>query len=103
MAETPQDRGAWRKREPWEGALHLKGTRSVHTMGLRSTIDVAFLSGDSTVLRVSTLKPWRVAFGGRGARSAVEAGAGALERWGVQVGDQLEVRETPHDALSDGP
>ena len=31
--------------------------------------------------------------GGRTARSAVQTEAGSLERWGVRVGDQLEVRE----------
>ena len=60
---------------------------------MRFPIDVAFLSGDLTVLRVTQLKPWRVAVGGRGVRSTVETEAGSLERWGVRVGDQLEVRE----------
>ena len=53
---------------------------------------MAFLSVDLTVVRVTRLKPWRVAVGGR-AGAAVETEAGSLERWGVRVGDQLEVRE----------
>jgi uncharacterized membrane protein (UPF0127 family) len=68
--------------------------RTVSTVGMRFPIDVAFLSADRTVLRVTRLKPWRFARGGRAAHSVVEAEAGSLERWGVQVGDQLEVRET---------
>ena len=103
MADTPADRGAMRGRDGCEGALHLDGARAVHTGGMRFPVDVAFLSGDLTVLRLVTLQPWRVALGGRGARSAVQTEAGALERWGVCVGDQLEVREAPRDATSERP
>jgi hypothetical protein len=69
---------------------------------MRFPVDVAFLSPGLTVVRVARLKPWRVALGGRQARSAVEAEAGAFERWGVRVGDQLEVREVPNNAMRDG-
>ena len=94
MASSPAERrDALRGRSGWEGALHLAGARTVHTAGVRFPIDVAFLSGDLTVLRVTQLKPWRVAVGGRGVCSTVETEAGSLERWGVRVGDQLEVRE----------
>ena len=65
----------------------------MHTLGMKFPIDVAFLSGERVVVRVAQLKPWRLAVGGRAARSAGETEAGALERWGVRVGDQLEVRE----------
>jgi uncharacterized membrane protein (UPF0127 family) len=82
-----------RGRTGCDGALHVEGLRTVHTAGMKFPIDVAFLSSDQTVLRLTRLKPWRVALGGRGAHSVVEAEAGSLERWGVRVGDQLEVRE----------
>jgi hypothetical protein len=92
MAESPgEGRGVWRGRPASEGALHVDGLRSVHTVGMRFTVDVAFLSAEHTVLRVTRLKPWRMALGGRGAQSVVQAEAGSLERWGVRVGDQLEV------------
>ena len=103
MTDTPAERGALRGREGCDGALHLEETRAVHTVGMRFPVDVAFLSEDLTVLRRTTLRPWRVALGGRGARSAVQTEAGALERWGVGVGDQLEVREAPRDATSERP
>jgi uncharacterized protein len=103
MAESPAERGALRGRNGCEGALHLDGVRSVHTVGMKFPIDVAFLSTDLTVVRVARLKPWRVAVGGRAVRSAVETEAGALERWGVRVGDQLEVREAPYGAVSGTP
>jgi hypothetical protein len=103
VAESPAERGALRGRSGCEGALHLEGVRTVHTVGMRFTIDVAFLASDRTVVRVARLKPWRVALGGRRVRSAVETEAGALERWGVQVGDQLEVRDVPSGAVGDRP
>ncbi len=103
MAESAAERGALRGRSGCDGALHLEGTRTVHTAGMKFVLDVAFLSGDRVVVRVARLKPWRIAVGGRTARSAVEAEAGSLERWGVRVGDQLEVREVPNGAVSDGP
>ena len=103
MADTPSERGALRGREGCDGALHLGPVRVVHTGGMRFPVDVAFLSDDLTVVRLTTVRPWRIALGGRGARSAVQAEAGALERWGVRVGDQLEVREAPQDATSERP
>jgi uncharacterized membrane protein (UPF0127 family) len=39
--------------------------------------------------------PWRVALPRKGTRSVLQAEAGALERWGVRVADQLEIREVP--------
>ena len=95
MPDSAADRGALRQRRGCEGALHLEGVRTVHTVGMAFPVDVAFLADDHTVVRVARLKPWRLARGGRRARSAVETEAGALERWGVHVGDQLEVCEVP--------
>ena len=103
MTDSPSERGALRGRSGCDGAVHLEGARRVHTIGMKFPVDVAFLSLDLTVVRVTRLKPWRVGLGGRAARSAVETEAGALERWGVRVGDQLEVREVPNGAVSDGP
>lgn len=86
-------RNGLRGRNGCEGALHLEGTRTVLTAGMKFPIDVAFLSSDLTVLRVRRLKPWRVALGRPNTRSVVQAEAGSLERWGVRVGDKLEVRQ----------
>jgi uncharacterized membrane protein (UPF0127 family) len=95
MADSPAERrAALRARDRWDGALHVAGgTRAVHTAGAKFPIDVAFLSVDQTVVRVTHLKPWRVAICGSAVHSRVETEAGSLERWGVRVGDQLEVRE----------
>jgi uncharacterized protein len=94
MADSAAERrGALRGRNGYDGALHVAGCRTAHTIGVRFPVDAAFLSGDLTVLRVAQLKPWRVALGGPSARSVVQTQAGSFERWGLRVGDQLEVRE----------
>ena len=80
-------------RESCEGALHLAGVRSVHTAGMKFAVDVAFLSEDLVVVRTVRLAPWRVARPRRGARSVLETEAGALDRWGVRLGDRLDIRE----------
>ena len=94
MAESSEERrNGLRGREGLDGALHLEGVRTVHTLGVGFPIDVAFLSSDLTVLRVASLKPRRMSVGGPGARSVVAAQAGSFDRWGVREGDHLEVRE----------
>jgi uncharacterized protein len=103
IADSAAERGVLRGRPGCEGALHVEGARTVHTVGMRFPIDVAFLSTDLTVVRLARLKPWRVALGGRAAHSTVQTEAGSLERWGVRVGDQLEVREVANGAASGTP
>ncbi len=79
-------------RDGYEGAMVLPRTRSVHTVGMRFAIDVAVCDGDMVVLGVTRLKPWRMSIPRRRGRSVIEAEAGAFERWGLRVGDQLELR-----------
>jgi uncharacterized protein len=76
----------------YEGALVLHRTRSVHTFGMRFAIDVALCDSELAVLRVTTLRPWRMCLPVRRGRSVIEAEAGAFERWGLKVGDRLELR-----------
>jgi hypothetical protein len=103
ITDAPSERGVLRGRDGCEGAVHVVDVRCVLTAGMRFTLDVAFLSRDLEVVRVARVKPWRFAWGGRSVRSAVEAEAGALARWGIRPGDQLEVREAAIGADSDAP
>jgi len=82
-----------RGRDSCEGGLLLAGARAVHTLGMQFPLDVAFLAEDLTVVRLVRLPPGRLALPRRGARSVLATEAGALERWGVSVADQLEIRE----------
>jgi len=79
-------------RNGYEGAMVLPHTRSVHTVGMRFPIDVAFCDRDLVVLDVTRVPPMRLALPRRRCRSVVEAEAGAFERWGLHVGDRLELR-----------
>jgi uncharacterized membrane protein (UPF0127 family) len=70
-------------------ALLLSPCASVHTFFMRYAIDVAFCSRDGTVLKVVTLKPWRMA-ACRGARTTLELRAGMAAHHGVVVGKRLD-------------
>ena len=54
---------------------------------------VAHLDDDLTVLRTTRMDGLRVGRPVRRARAVLEAEAGSFERWGLAVGDVLEVRE----------
>jgi len=75
-----------------EGALLLPHTRSVHSLGMRFPIDVAYCDGDLTVIRTFRLAPHRLARPSAGVRQVIEAEAGAFARWNLVVGDRLDVR-----------
>lgn len=76
-----------------EGAMLFPQTKSVHTLGMRFGLDVAFLDQDNTVLKIRTLSPNRVTGFHVHASSVLEAEAGTFEAWGIRVGDTLEISE----------
>ena len=80
-------------RDGLEEAILLRPARSAHTLGMRFPIDVAHLDDDLTVLRTTRMDGLRVGRPVRRARAVLEAEAGSFERWGLAVGDVLEVRE----------
>lgn len=77
-------------RDGIEGALLLVPARSVHTIGMRFPIDVAWLDADLRVLRTARLARHRMSRPVVRARSVMEAEAGSFARWGLIVGDVLE-------------
>jgi uncharacterized membrane protein (UPF0127 family) len=94
LATTHADRGkGFLGRDHAEGALVLDRTRWIHTLGMRFTLDVAYLDGDGLVIHTSRLRPYRIGPIVRGATRVVEAQAGSFERWGLHVGDVVELRE----------
>lgn len=104
--EVAEGRAARRRgllgRDGIDGALLLPGTRSVHTIGMRFPIDAAHLDVDGQVIRVACMPPGRIGRPVLAARSVLEAEAGAFERWGLRVGDVLELRsgEEPEEPQS---
>jgi len=78
---------------PDDTAMFLSPCNSIHTVGMRFSLDVIFLDRAQRVVRiVRAVRPNRFAFGGRGASSAIEFEAGAVDLSGVDVGSCLDVR-----------
>ncbi|HEX6312161.1 MAG TPA: DUF192 domain-containing protein [Acidimicrobiia bacterium] len=82
-----------RGRDAVDGALVLRPCRNVHTVGVRFTIDVAFVDHDGIVLRTCCLRPWRLSPLVHRAAFVIEAQSGAFERWNLRVGDKIEIKE----------
>lgn len=80
-------------RKSFEGALLIVPAKSVHTFFMRFPIDVVFLDKDQHVVGVTSMRPWRLGIPRLKAHAVVEAPAGAVSRWNIAVGDELEIRE----------
>jgi hypothetical protein len=77
-------------RDGVDGALLIVPARSVHTLGMRFPLDVAWCDRDLTVVRVARLAPYRLTRSVLRARAVLEAEAGSFARWNLTVGDHLE-------------
>lgn len=95
VAESPSDRrrGLIGERDP-EYAMVLPKCNWVHTIGMRCSLDVAYLDAESRVMKMQRLAPMRLPLPVRSARTVLEAKAGSFERWGLRIGDVVEVRRT---------
>ncbi len=95
-AEVAVTRGQRRKgligRDGMEGVLVIRPCRQVHTFGMRFPIDVAFCDRYGFVLHRTTLAPRRVSRLTWRSYFAIEASAGAFERWKLEPGDVVEVK-----------
>ena len=76
-----------------DGAFVITPCRSVHSIGMKFDLDIAFLDRAGFVVKVAHLRRNRIGLPVWQAHTVVEAEAGAFERWGLHVGDQLELRE----------
>jgi hypothetical protein len=85
-----------------EGAVVLSSPTVVHTLGSVTGLDLAWCTtvktdaGDACleVRRMATIAGRRMARPRLASGAIVAAGPGAFERWRLQVGDRLEVRNT---------
>lgn len=96
-AEVADSRSARRTgllgRGQLDGALVLRPCRWVHTIGMKFAIDVAFLDSDGNVVKTMQMKQGRVGVPVWRANLVIEAQAGAFARWGLRVGDVVEIRD----------
>ena len=111
IAREVRDAGGWggralglmgRKSWPAGVALRIRNCGSIHTCFMRFALDVVFLDADHRMIR--GLRPWRMAWGGRAARTALEWTAGSLPDEGLHPGDRAdesgrEARKAPSPSV----
>jgi uncharacterized protein len=80
-------------RDGIEGAMVLTGCRWVHTIGMRFALDVAYVDDKGVVVKTVHMHRQRIGAPVWRASMVIEAQEGAFGRWGLRVGDVVEVRE----------
>ena len=80
-------------RDGIEGAMVLTGCRWVHTLGMRFALDVAYLDENGVVVKTVHMRRHRIGAPVWRAGTVIEAQEGAFGRWGLRVGDVVELRE----------
>ncbi len=94
ITESRQDRmQGLLDRDGIDGAILIRPARSVHSVGMQFTLDVAVCDKDLVVLRTLCLPPGRLTRPSLKGRCVIEAEMGAFERWKLRPGDRLEIRE----------
>ncbi len=94
VADTrPARRRGLLGRDGIDGALLLRPARSVHSIGMRFPLDVAWCDRDLHVVRITRLAPHRLTRSVLRANAVLEAEAGSFARWNLAVGDQLELQD----------
>ena len=99
VAESRRDRRTGLLgRDGVQGAFVLPRCRRVHTVGMRFRIDEAHLDAAGVVVRTTTMARHRIGLPVPRSRMVIEAAAGSFERWGMCVGDVVELRsvDEPH-------
>jgi uncharacterized protein len=106
-AELAADPSARRRgllgRDSLDGAFVIERCRWIHTVGMRFPIDVAYLDSDGIVVKTIQMHRFRVGIPVWRARWVIEAEAGAFARWGLRVGDQIEIRTDDERPREPGP
>ena len=94
--EVARDRRSRRKgllgRDGIEGALLIDPARSIHTIGMRFPLDVAWCDRELVVRKVAVVHRHRITRPVKGAGIVIEAEAGSFARWDLRPGDRLEVK-----------
>ncbi|MGR8950413.1 MAG: DUF192 domain-containing protein [Gammaproteobacteria bacterium] len=76
-----------------EEGFWLEPCNSVHTFGMRYSLDVVFMEAGGRIVKlVENLRPWRIA-GSIGARSSLELRIGTIKGVGLNEGQRLQWRE----------
>ena len=98
VAENVERARSWRRLSGFltygsvapDDGLWFDRCNTIHTLGMRGTIDAIFLDKDDRVLAIHYSVPrHRLAVGHCGARAVVELGAAASPNREVRIGDRL--------------
>lgn len=79
-------------RNSLEVPMLIKRSNSVHSIGMRLTLEVAFISADGRVVEMRRLPPNRVLRPRHHARHVLEAKPGSFKRWNLRRNSRIEVR-----------
>lgn len=71
-------------------AMLIVPCKSIHTIGMRFTIDVVFLDKENKVLGVSSnVNPYQLRWAPKGTFSVLEVSDGNVNKTGIHLDDQL--------------
>lgn len=73
-------------------AIMIRPCKAIHTFGQKETIDVMFMNKYGIVLKLTTLKPWRIT-GCLKSVVAVEMAEGTAKRINMRVGQKFKPSE----------
>lgn len=100
-ADVAVDRSSRRRglcgRTKVDGAFVIPSCRWIHTFGMRIAIDVAYLDSDGKVVKTVHMPTMRIGAPVLRARTVIEAEHGAFARWGIQVGNKIELRASDEE------
>jgi len=88
-------------RDGIEGAMLLEPAMSVHTIGMRFVLDVAFCDRDRRVIAVREMRRWRLSWPRFRCRSVLEAEAGTFLAWRLVAGSVLTMSPLPGGGRSE--
>jgi uncharacterized protein len=91
-ANTSERRRGLLGQTSFDGVLVLPRCRWVHTIGMRFALDVAYLDANGIVIKTVQMHRHRIGAPVPRASRVLEAELGAFARWGLRMGDRMEVR-----------
>ncbi len=80
-------------KKDYDGAAVFSRLKSVHTVGMKFAVDVAFVDKQDTVIKIYSLDPYRFVFFVPNSKMVIEAQAGAFYRWSLKPGSKIEFRQ----------
>lgn len=87
-------------RDGIDGAILLTPCMSIHTLGMRFGIDVAYLTKDFRVLSIASVPPHRLCMFRLRSRHVLEAEWGKFTEWEIRPGCRLGIEDMVRPSCS---